>query len=390
MLQDDHLVSFETSKLEDVERRYSVHEKKLFVVVHCLRLWRHYFLGSPFVVKTDNTAVSYFMNQPKLTNSQAHWQKMLSEFHFLLEYWAGSSNHVADALSRKADLASLGLVAELASSAVATSIMDRAHELLLKNLAAQGLGEEHTYALVQRAYYWPHMRDEVETYVCTCLICQQDKANNQKKASLLQPLLIPKRSWQSVSMDYIFELPKVGNLGSIITVVDQLSKYATFIAAPKHVTTERFNSMLEEYLRYFVRDTQLYFNAQKSSSTNKIAFEIVTRQQPLIPHTLNSPQDKEDDARNQPSGPQLELTKMKENVAEAILNHRVSNTAKRNHTEYLVKRKGYSSEENTWERVTNLKAFLPLVEAYHAFHALRTSPSQVGENVKGRPRTRHY
>ncbi|KAL0449308.1 UNVERIFIED_CONTAM: hypothetical protein Slati_1487200 [Sesamum latifolium] len=62
-----------------------------------------------------------------------------------------------------------------------------------------------------------------------------------------------------------------------------------------------FNSTLEEYLRHFVRDTkkdwvqlldvaQLCFNAQKSLSTNKSAFEIVTGQQPLLPHTLDSPQ----------------------------------------------------------------------------------------------------
>ncbi|KAL0402127.1 UNVERIFIED_CONTAM: hypothetical protein Slati_4242600 [Sesamum latifolium] len=95
--------------------------------------------------------------------------------------------------------------------------------------------------------------------------------------------------------------------------------------------------------------------------------------------------DREDDARNQPSRPQLELTKTKEKVAEAILNHRVTRTAKREHTEYLVKWKGCSSEENTWERVTNLKAFLPLVEAYQASHASRTSLSQVGGNVKGPP-----
>ncbi|KAL0352244.1 UNVERIFIED_CONTAM: hypothetical protein Scaly_1613100 [Sesamum calycinum] len=99
--------------------------------------------------------------------------------------------------------------------------------------------------------------------------------------------------------------------------------------------------------------------------------------------------DKEDNAHNQLNRPQLELMKTKEKVAEAILNHRVTSTAKRNHNEYLVKWKGCSSEENTWERVTNLKAFLPLVEAYRASHAQRTSPSQVGENVKGRPHSRH-
>ncbi|KAL0447548.1 UNVERIFIED_CONTAM: hypothetical protein Slati_1882700 [Sesamum latifolium] len=68
--------------------------------------------------------------------------------------------------------------------------------------------------------------------------------------------------------------------------------------------------------------------------------------------------DREDDAHNQPSRPQLELTKAKKKVVEAILNHRVTRTAKREHTEYLVKWKGCSSEKNTWVRVTNLKAFL--------------------------------
>ncbi|KAL0360360.1 UNVERIFIED_CONTAM: hypothetical protein Sradi_3720500 [Sesamum radiatum] len=79
------------------------------------------------------------MTQPKLTSRQARWQELLSEFHFLLEYRAGSSNHVADALSRKADLASLGAIAALSSSVVATSIKDRARELLPKDSTAQGL-----------------------------------------------------------------------------------------------------------------------------------------------------------------------------------------------------------------------------------------------------------
>ncbi|KAL0348238.1 UNVERIFIED_CONTAM: Transposon Tf2-11 polyprotein [Sesamum angustifolium] len=79
------------------------------------------------------------MSQPKLTSRQARWQELLSEFHFVLEYRAGSSNHVADALSRRADLATLGSVAALSSSAVATSVRDRARELLSGDPAAQGL-----------------------------------------------------------------------------------------------------------------------------------------------------------------------------------------------------------------------------------------------------------
>lgn len=61
--------------------------------------------------------------------------------------------------------------------------------------------------------------------------------------------------------------------------------------------TERFNGLLEEYLRHFVSANQkdwvrlldiaqLCFNAQKSTTSNKSPFELVTGQQPLLPHTV--------------------------------------------------------------------------------------------------------
>ncbi|XP_070041173.1 uncharacterized protein [Nicotiana tomentosiformis] len=63
---------------------------------------------------------------------------------------------------------------------------------------------------------------------------------------------------------------------------------------------ERFNGMLEEYLHHFVTGlqknwvklqdaAQLYFNSQKSSNTNRNAFEIITGHQRLLPHTVNAP-----------------------------------------------------------------------------------------------------
>ncbi|XP_068666698.1 uncharacterized protein [Aristolochia californica] len=58
--QDGHPVAYESRKLNEAERKYTVQEKEMMAVVHCLRTWRHYLLGSRFIVKTDNVATSYF------------------------------------------------------------------------------------------------------------------------------------------------------------------------------------------------------------------------------------------------------------------------------------------------------------------------------------------
>ncbi|KAL0286413.1 UNVERIFIED_CONTAM: Transposon Tf2-11 polyprotein [Sesamum angustifolium] len=73
-------------------------------------------------------------------------------------------------------------------------------------------GRRAHLALVQRTYYCPHLFD-----------LSAGQGRPSEKTGLLQPLPIPKRPWESVSMDYISGLPKVGDLGSIIVVVDRLS-----------------------------------------------------------------------------------------------------------------------------------------------------------------------
>ncbi|KAK2997309.1 hypothetical protein RJ639_025119 [Escallonia herrerae] len=111
MLGKCHPVAYESRKLNEAERHSTTHEKKLLAVMHCLRIWRHHLLGSSFIVRTDNTAVSHFLSQSKLTSKQARWQELLAEFNFMLEYRVGSTNSVADALSRRAELDQVALMA---------------------------------------------------------------------------------------------------------------------------------------------------------------------------------------------------------------------------------------------------------------------------------------
>ena len=95
------------------------------------------------------------------------------------------------------------------------------------------------------------MRDDVEAYVNTCLVCQQDKLEQKSPVGLLEPLPIPDRPWESVSMDFILGLPKAEGYGSIMVVIDRFSKYGTFILAPKHCPAD-------EAARLFLKNVVKY------------------------------------------------------------------------------------------------------------------------------------
>jgi transposase InsO family protein len=97
--------------------------------------------------------------------------------------------------------------------------------------AASHRGIASTHDRLMRHYYWPNMYNDVEVYVQQCTVCQQAKSMNQTAHALLQPLPIPEKKFNDISMDFITKLPKTlaGN-DSILVIVDRLTKYAMFIA----------------------------------------------------------------------------------------------------------------------------------------------------------------
>ena len=114
-------------------------------------------------------------------------------------------------------------------------------ELLKETHDAKWAGhprEERTMALLSRSYYWPKMGEDVQAYVQSCLLCQLDKTKKKKMAGLLQPLPIPEKPWQSVSMDFISGFPKARECKSIFVVVDRFSKYSVFMAASEACPAE--------------------------------------------------------------------------------------------------------------------------------------------------------
>ena len=77
-------------------------------------------------------------------------------------------------------------------------------------------GVERMLALLGRSYFWPKMSEDVEGFVRTCLVCQLDKTDRRAEAGLLQPLPVPDKPWQSISMDFIVGFPLVNGMRSIL------------------------------------------------------------------------------------------------------------------------------------------------------------------------------
>ncbi|MBW0488389.1 hypothetical protein O181_028104 [Austropuccinia psidii MF-1] len=72
------------------------------------------------------------------------------------------------------------------------------------------------------------MNQFIEDYVSSCQQYLRRKNIHHKKFELLKPLLIPSGPWNSLSMDFITQLPLSNNFNSILAVVDRFSKMAIF------------------------------------------------------------------------------------------------------------------------------------------------------------------
>ncbi|XP_042032481.1 uncharacterized protein LOC121779227 [Salvia splendens] len=85
-------------------------------------------------------------------------------------------------------------------------------------------GVDRTFKRLATGFYWKGMRKEVKNFVNACYECQTTKYSTQKPAGLLQPLPIPSRVWEDVSMDFITGLPQSRGYTAILVAVDRLTK----------------------------------------------------------------------------------------------------------------------------------------------------------------------
>jgi hypothetical protein len=66
LMQEGKVVAYASKQLKKHEENYSTHDLELVVVVHALKIWRHYLMGNKCELYTDNKSLKYFFTEMEL------------------------------------------------------------------------------------------------------------------------------------------------------------------------------------------------------------------------------------------------------------------------------------------------------------------------------------
>ncbi|GJP36143.1 hypothetical protein CLOM_g20663 [Closterium sp. NIES-68] len=192
-------IAYLSKKLHGVELDHSIHDKEALDIITAFKMWRCYLEGRKTTVYTDPCSLKYLKTQPNLSR----WQKGSTKI------WVPNYPPL--------------------------------HQLLLKEyhdvLYAGHFGRNKTLSGIAKQYYWSHMVDDVQKFVTSCDTCQRMKSSKQKKAGLLQPLLVPRQHVDS--LDFITGLPPTTNChDTMLVIIDKFSKIGHVIQTHTIARTE--------------------------------------------------------------------------------------------------------------------------------------------------------
>lgn len=301
LLQQNHPVAYFSKVLPTRLQTSSAYSREMYAITEAVHRWRQYLLGRRFVIQTDHQSLRSILHQTIQTPDQQRWLTKLLGFDFDIIYKPGSSNVATDALSRiplpSPELqVMMGTSRPLAaiwealryfykhhqpSAALLTNVQqhpsDHAdystsngllfhkgrlvvpHDSALQHLIISEYhntpvgghaGIQRTLKRLSSTFYWPGLRASIRDFIHNCTTCQTVKPFNKAPQGLLQPLPIPGKIWDSISLDFITHLPPSSGKTVILVVVDRLSKQGHFSALETHFSAPR---VAEVFLKEVVR-----------------------------------------------------------------------------------------------------------------------------------------
>ena len=100
---EERVLCYASKTLTKSQRRYCITRKELLAIYVFVLKFKHYLIGSRFLVRTDHQALKWLLNwNSPYTSQYCIWKAELEVFDMVVEYRKGKEHINADALSRPA------------------------------------------------------------------------------------------------------------------------------------------------------------------------------------------------------------------------------------------------------------------------------------------------
>jgi transposase InsO family protein len=176
------------------------------------------------------------------------------------------------------------------SRVLRTALLQRYHE----SLASGHQAAERTTRQMEKLYYWPGMRTEIQSYTSSCETCQRQQESNHSKYGLLHPLPIPEDRGVDLSIDWFFPGKSIDGFDTVMVIICRLTKLLVLVPChktdtasvsaqhfikhwfsrgyglPKTITTDRDSKFTSEFWGAFSKQlgVQTNFATPRHQQTN--------------------------------------------------------------------------------------------------------------------------
>jgi cleavage and polyadenylation specificity factor subunit 1 len=288
-------LGFHSKTLRPQEQKFSAFDRELLAMHLAVKHFRPFVEGCKFHIVTDHKplcgSTMTSMNN-SLTAKQLRWWCFITEFTTDIRHVSGSTNVVADALSRICALSSteefsrkLAIEQEKDSSIgplfrerpadcpftvktmygspligiMPTDSQSNFRPIVPPSLQQEVIKAYHdlahagikaTQKLVKDNFLWSGMSTDITEFVRNCSACQQSKVYRKNK-SPLQAFLPPAGRFTDIHVDIVGPLPQCRGYEYLFTTVDRFTRYPVAIPMRKATAEDCARALLEGWIQHF-------------------------------------------------------------------------------------------------------------------------------------------
>lgn len=104
LTQNGRVIAYVSRQLKPHELNYPTHDLEMAVVVHALKISRHYMYGAKCQIYSDHKNLRCLDTMDKINGRQRRWLELLQDYDTNILYIEGKANRVADALGRNGQM----------------------------------------------------------------------------------------------------------------------------------------------------------------------------------------------------------------------------------------------------------------------------------------------